>query len=115
MAKRFTPDRGHLVWLNFTPQKGREQAGKRPAIVLSPLSYNRKVGLAICCPITKQIKGYPFEVVLPAKCRVQGAILSDHVKNLDWKARSAKLIERAPAKVVEEVTLKLHTLLQLSD
>jgi mRNA interferase MazF len=107
----YVPDRGDAVWINFNPQAGHEQAGRRPAIVLSPSSYNRKVGLAIFCPITNQIKGYPFEVVIPANSKVTGAVLSDQVKNLDWKVRDAELIVRLPASVTNEVLKKLKTLL----
>ena len=102
---------GDAVWIDFNPQAGREQAGRRPAIVLSPAAYNRKVGLAILCPITNQIKGYPFEVVIPTGLKVSGAVLSDHAKNLDWKARNVGLITKLPASVTDEVLKKLRTLL----
>ncbi len=107
----YVPDRGDAVWITFNPQAGHEQAGRRPAIVLSPSSYNRKVGLAIFCPITSQIKGYPFEVVIPAGLKVTGAVLSDQVKNLDWKVRDTELIVRLPSSVIDEVLKKLKTLL----
>ncbi len=107
----YVPDRGDAVWIDFNPQAGHEQAGRRPAIVLSPASYNRKVRLAVFCPITNQIKGYPFEVVIPAGLKVRGAVLSDQVKNLDWKVRDAELIVRLPAPVIDEVLKKLKTLL----
>jgi mRNA interferase MazF len=107
----YVPDRGDAVWINFNPQAGHEQAGRRPAIVLSPAAYNRKVGLAIFCPITNQIKGYPFEVIIPAGLKVRGAVLSDQVKNLDWKVRDVELIVRLPASVIDEVLKKLKTLL----
>lgn len=107
----YTPERGDAVWLNFNPQAGHEQAGRRPALVLSPALYNRKVGLAIFCPITNQIKGYPFEAVIPAGLKVSGAVLSDQVKNLDWKIRDVELIARLPASVTDEVLKKLKTLL----
>ena len=83
MARRYVPARGDAIWLTFTPQAGHEQAGRRPALVLSPASYNGKVGLAILCPITSQTKGYPFEVATPAGSRVSGVILADQVKSLD--------------------------------
>jgi mRNA interferase MazF len=92
MVKQYTPKKGDLVWLNFSPQKGKEQRGRRPALVLSSSEYNR-FGLMIACPITSQIKGYPFEVLVDGET-VEGAILADHVKNLDWKAREAKYIEK---------------------
>lgn len=107
----YAPERGDAVWISLNPQAGHEQAGRRPAIVLSPAAYNRNVGLAIFCPITNQIKGYPFEVVIPAGLKVTGAILSDQAKSLDWKARDAELITRLPASVTEEVLKKLKTLL----
>jgi mRNA interferase MazF len=107
----YIPDRGDAVWINFNPQAGHEQAGRRPAIVLSPASYNRKVGLAIFCPITSQIKGYPFEVIIPVGLKVAGAVLSDQVKNLDWKVRDTELIVKLPASVTGEVLKKLRTLL----
>src|SRR5687767_16037745 len=80
----YIPDSGDIVWITFNPQAGHEQAGRRPALVLSPASYNGKVGLAILCPITSQVKGYPFEVATPARSRVCGVILADQVKSLDW-------------------------------
>jgi mRNA interferase MazF len=111
-ARRYVPDRGDIVWLDFTPQAGHEQRGQRPALVLSPAAYNGKVGLALCCPITSQIKGYPFEVLLPDGLRVSGAVLSDQVKNLDWRVRTARLVCRAPATLVDQVTGKLLALLR---
>ncbi|MGI8811588.1 MAG: endoribonuclease MazF [Pyrinomonadaceae bacterium] len=107
----YVPERGDAVWLNFNPQTGHEQSGRRPAMVLSPRSYNGKVGLAIFCPITNQIKGYPFEVLIPPGHKIKGAVLSDQIKNLDWKARDAELIEKLPATITEEVLKKVHTLL----
>ena len=107
----YVPDRGDIVWLTFNPQAGREQAGRRPALVLSPKSYNGKVGLALFCPITSRAKGYPFEVELPAGLQVSGFVLADHVKNLDWRARRADYADTASASVVDEVIQKLNTLL----
>lgn len=98
----YVPDRGDIVWLNFDPQ-----AGHRPAFIVSPSSYNRKVGLVICCPVTNQIKDYPFEVILPAGLKAQGAILSDQVKSLDWRARKAKLIDSVPDSITREVVAKI--------
>jgi mRNA interferase MazF len=109
----YIPDRGDAVWLTFNPRAGHEQAGRRPALVLSPAAYNGKVGLAILCPITSQIKGYPFEVSIPTDLKVGGVILSDQVKSLDWKAREAKLICRLPAATIDEVLQKLNTLLAM--
>lgn len=106
----YAPRRGDVVWLTFNPQAGHEQAGRRPSVVLSPLSYNAKVGLALLCPITSQVKGYPFEVSLPAGLPVTGVILADQVKNLDWQARDAEFICALPAATVREVLLKVGLL-----
>ena len=110
-AKRYVPERGDVIWLDFTPQAGHEQQGTRPALVLSPAAYNGKVGLAICCPITSHAKGYPFEVRIPDGLKISGVVLADHVKNLDWKVRRGHLVGRVPDMVVEEVLGKLLTLL----
>ncbi|HMQ53140.1 MAG TPA: endoribonuclease MazF [Anaerolineae bacterium] len=107
----YVPDRGDVVWLNFNPQSGHEQAGRRPAVVLSPQAYNQKVGLAIFCPITNQQKGYPFEVVIPAGTGAAGVILADQVKSLDWRMRRAEYLTTIPEAVLEEVMQKLKTLL----
>lgn len=107
----YIPDRGDVVWITLNPQAGHEQTGRRPALVLSPAAYNGKVGLAILCPITNQIKGYPFEVLIPAGLVATGAILADQVKSLDWRARNAELICTLPAETVTEVLQKLGTLL----
>jgi mRNA interferase MazF len=112
-AAGFTPDRGDIVWLAFAPQAGREQAGRRPALVLSPSRYNEKVGLAICCPITSHEKGYPFEVALLPGLAVSGVVLADQVKNLDWRSRHATFIARMPDDLLDEVLLKLAALLQI--
>jgi mRNA interferase MazF len=108
----YIPNRGDVVWITFNPQAGHEQAGRRPAFVLSPASYNGKVGSAILCPITSQIKGYPFEVLIPDGLKISGAILSDQVKSLDWKVRQAELICKLPSPIIDEVLQKLGTLLQ---
>lgn len=110
MAQRYVPDRGDIVWLQFNPQAGHEQAGMRPALVVSPRAYNGKVGLGVFCPITSNVKGYPFEVVLPQGLKVTGAILSDQIKSLDWRVRTAKRITRAPKDVVSEVLAKIAAL-----
>jgi len=99
-----------VVWLQFSPQAGHEQAGHRPALVVSPEAYNAKVGLALCCPITSHLKRYPFEVVLPPGLRASGAILADQIKSLDWRARQAKRLGVVPAEVMEEVLAKIQTL-----
>ncbi len=106
----YVPDRGDIVWLNFTPQAGHEQRGTRPAIIISPKIYNKKTNLALCCPITSNIKGYPFEVVVKGK-KIDGVILSDHLKNLNWKAREIKFIEKASAIVLTECIEKISTLI----
>jgi mRNA interferase MazF len=111
MAGRYVPDRGDAVWITFTPQAGHEQAGRRPALVLSPSSYNGKVGLAILCPITSQVKGYPFEVATPAGSRLNGVVLADQVKSLDWRIRKAEFICKLPCDTTAEVLDKLGTLL----
>lgn len=108
----YVPDRGDLVWLEFTPQAGSEQRGRRPALVLSPKSYNGKVGLALCCPVTTKIKGYPFEVELPDGYAVSGVILSDQLKSLDWRSRQVKFIERASSDVITMVTARVLPLLE---
>lgn len=111
VKRRYIPDRGDVVWLVFSPALGHEQAGRRPAVVVSPAAYNRKVGLALFCPITAHEKGYPFEVPLPSGLPVSGVVLSDHVKNLDWRARRARFACRLPTEVVAEVLGKLGTLI----
>jgi len=107
----YVPERGDLVWLTFTPQAGHEQAGRRPALVLSPGAYNGKVGLAIFCPITSQVKGYPFEVALPDGLPISGAILADQVKSLDWRAREVEKIAKLPEKIMKDVLAKVGLLL----
>ncbi|MBS1769699.1 MAG: endoribonuclease MazF [Acidobacteria bacterium] len=107
----YVPDRGDLVWLSFDPQAGHEQAGRRPALVLSPMAYNDKTGLCLVCPITSRIKGYPFEVSIPKNAKVTGVVLADQVKSLDWQVRKAELIERSRQIVVEETLEKVRTLL----
>jgi mRNA interferase MazF len=99
----YVPKRGDLVWLTFDPQAGHEQAGRRPAFVLSPEGYNRKTSLFLACPVTSQVKGYPFEVALPAGLSVSGVILADQIKSLDWKERKAQFAARTPGDVIEEV------------
>ncbi|TVR34735.1 MAG: endoribonuclease MazF [Spirochaetaceae bacterium] len=108
--KEYFPQRGDVVWLDYDPQRGHEQAGKRPAIVISSLDYNKKVGLALFYPITSQIKGYPFEVRITLS-RIQGVILADQIKSLDWKARKAKYVETAPGSLLDEAREKLNWLL----
>ncbi len=107
----YCPKRGDVVWISFNPQAGHEQAGHRPALVLSPESYNRKVGLAVLCPVTTQVKGYPFEVIIPDGLKASGAILSDQVKSLDWRERKASRLCSLPKTTVRQVLSKLGTLI----
>lgn len=111
MTAAYIPDSGDLVWLDFNPQTGREQANRRPAVVLSPASYNGKVKLGIFCPITTKVKSYPFEVALPDDLPIAGVILADQVKSLDWQIRKAEFICKAPDSVMAEVSAKLKVLL----
>lgn len=105
----YVPDRGDLIWINFDPQTGREQAGRRPALVLSPAKYNGRVGLALLCPMTRQAKGYPFEVSV-VSAGIEGVVLSDHMKSLDWNLRFAEFAGKAQASVV---TLMLNNIAKL--
>lgn len=109
----YIPDSGDIIWITFNPQAGHEQAGRRPALVLSPAAYNGKVGSAILCPITSQVKGYPFEVIIPDGLDISGAILSDQVKSLDWKVRKAEFDCKLPSVTFKEVVQKLSTLIRL--
>jgi len=112
VTSRYIPAQGDIVWLQFNPQAGHEEAGRRPALVVSPKEYNRKVGLALFCPVTSQVKGYPFEVLLPSGLAASGAVLSDQVKSLDWRVRKAKRLCTAPEGVVEEVLGKILALVR---
>ncbi len=111
MVSKYIPDRGDIVWLNFNPQQGHEQAGVRPALVLSPKSYNRNSKLMLACPITSKVKGYPFEVRVLAK-KIDGAVLADQVKNLDWTIRNVSFVEKVPYDVLEQVNEFIETLLR---
>lgn len=110
MVARYTPARGDIVLIDFNPQKGREQAGYRPAFILSPFAYNQMASLALICPITNAIKGLTFEVQLSSDMQTTGVILVDHVKSLDWKARKAKFLEKSPPSIIDEVLAKLEPL-----
>jgi mRNA interferase MazF len=110
VSSPYVPERGDIVWLQFTPPAGHEQAGHRPALVISPRSYNRRVGLALFCPVSSQVKGYPFEVALPAGLKATGAILSDQVKSLDWRVRKAKRVCTVPGEVLEETIARILAL-----
>jgi mRNA interferase MazF len=113
MVKRiaYVPKRGDVVWMTMNLQAGHEQAGRRPAVILSPAAYNVKVGLVLAAPVTSRVKGYPFETLVPSGLPVSGAILSDQVKSLDWRSRKAELFCDLPSSVVNEVLQKLRTLL----
>jgi len=115
MPRRYVPSRGDIVWLQFNPQAGHEQSGHRPALVVSQKSYNQKAGLALFCPITSQVKGYPFEVALPREGKPSGAILSDQIKSLDWRDRKAKTFSKASKEVIQEVLAKISTLVEDND
>lgn len=110
-----SPQQSDIVWLDFNPQVGREQANRRPALILSPSEYNRKVRLVLVCPITKQVKGYPFEVTLPDGLAVSGVVLADQVKSFDWQLRNAEFICKAPDVVIREVVAKIKSLLPSID
>lgn len=107
----YVPERGDAVWLDFDPQSGHEQAGRRPAIVISPLAYNKKVGLALFCPITRHVKGYPFEVAISKGIKVKGVVLADQIKSFDWRARSSEFIVRLPDVIIDNVLERIRTLL----
>jgi mRNA interferase MazF len=111
VKRDFVPDAGDLIWLTFDPQAGREQAGRRPALVLSPRNYNARSGLSLACPVTSQVKGYPFEVPLPEGSGVSGVILADQLKSIDWKVRRAERCAPCPGEVLDEVRAKLAALL----
>jgi mRNA interferase MazF len=113
VSRVYVPDAGDLVWLTFDPQAGHEQRGRRPALILSPRIYNSKARLAIACPITSQVKGYPFEVALPAGGKMSGVILADHLKNLDWQARDVVFEAKAPADILTDVRERIRALLEL--
>jgi mRNA interferase MazF len=110
-----TPDQGDLVWLDFDPQAGREQSGRRPAVVLSPRSYHQKTSFAIVCPITSQAKGYPFEVRLPPGLAVAGVVLADQIRSIDRHVRRIEPAGRVPREVVQEVIAKIMPLLTVTD
>jgi len=109
----YIPDRGDLIWIELNPQAGHEQSGHRPFLVISPKAYNEKVGLSLLCPITNQVKGYPFEVLIPEGLEVSGVILSDQIKSLDWKVGKAAFAGKLPNEKFVEVVKKLSTLLDV--
>ncbi|MDR1323089.1 MAG: endoribonuclease MazF [Candidatus Margulisbacteria bacterium] len=106
----YAPDRGDIVWLDFSPQSGHEQRGVRPALVISPKAYNLKIGLALFCPITSKAKGYPFEVPIKTR-KINGVVLADQLRNLDWQVRRAKFIAKAEADIIAETLGKLQPLI----
>jgi mRNA interferase MazF len=108
----YVPERGDIVWLNFNPQAGHEQSGKRPAFVLSPASYNRRVGLGLFCPITNKVKGYPFEVNIPSGLLITGTVLSDQIKSLDWHARDVSFICKLAPEFVQQILAKASALFE---
>jgi mRNA interferase MazF len=111
MVNSYIPECGDVVWISFSPQKGHEQSGQRPAFVLTPKSYNNKTNLALLCPITSKVKGYPFEVLLPLNAKTEGVILADQIKSLDWRERQASFVEHLPPDILIEVQQKIKTLL----
>jgi len=108
----WVPDRGDVIWLEFDPQAGREQAGRRPAVVLSPAAYNAPTGRALCVPVSSKAKGYPFEVAMPADFPVQGVAFADQVKCLDWRARFAKPVASLPPAIVAQLMARTRALLE---
>lgn len=112
VAAGYVPDCGDVIWLNFDPQAGHEQAGHRPALVLSPKAYNGRTGLCLVVPITNQSKGYPFELALPASCQTTGVVLCDQVRSLDWKARMAALREKAGQDFAREALARFMPLIE---
>lgn len=111
--EKYVPKAGDIVWINMNPQAGHEQAGRRPALVLSQETYNRKTGLTVICPVTNQKKNYPFEVEIPGGLSISGVILSDQIKSLDWKSRKAEFICRIDYEVIDDVLAKISALLDI--
>jgi mRNA interferase MazF len=108
----YVPEKGDVVWLDFDPQTGHEQSGRRPAFVLSPAKYNGRTGLMLCCPVSTQVKGYPFEVTIEGNAKVKGAVLADQVKSLDWQKRKAEKKGSVSEVVIEEVIEKIKAILE---
>jgi mRNA interferase MazF len=111
-ASAYTPERGDLIWIDLNPRTGHEQSGRRPALVLSPKSYNRRTGLCIICPATRQSKGYAFEVTVVGEKQQKSVILADHVRSVDWKMRKAQFVQKVSSEVLEEAVAKLETLIR---
>ena len=110
-SEKYIPSRGDIVWLDFNPRTGREQAGHRPAIVISPTQFNSLSSLVFVCTITSKVKGFSFEVPLPDQMQTKGVVLINHLRNVDWKTRGTRLIEQAPISVIEEICAKLEPLI----
>ena len=110
VKKKYIPERGDIVWLNFDPGSGHEQKGKRPAVVVSPKEYNQKTGLGIFCPITSKIKNYPFEVRITDK-KIDGVVLSDQIKSLDWETREIEFITKGTPEKIEDIISKINVLI----
>ena len=112
MVSQYTPERGDIVWIQLNPQIGHEQQGTRPVLALSAKEYNNKTGMGIFCPITSRMKGLPFEVKLPEELEIRGVVLADQIKSLDWRGRNASFICKVPEETIEEVILKLETIIK---
>jgi mRNA interferase MazF len=114
LDRAYCPEAGDFIWIAFDPQAGRERAGRRPAIVLSPRRYNSLTQLCVLCPITSQIKGYPFEVIIPSGLPITGVVLSDQVKSLSWDRRRSAFICESPTSVVQNVKARIKALLMMT-
>lgn len=112
VTRESVPDRGDIVIISFSPQSGHEQAGRRPAVIISPRQYNEKLDLAIMCPITSKVKGFPFEVELPPGMQTHGVVLSDQIRSLDWRTRDAVIVERLPIDTFSQIQEKILLLIQ---
>jgi len=110
MLKAYVPKKGDIIWINFNPQSGREQMGRRPALVISPNIYNHKVGLIVVCPITTKVKNYPFEVKIPDGLTISGVVLADQVKSLDYRTREAEFVCKIPSETLAEVIIMINKL-----
>ena len=113
VARAYVPDAGDVVWIDFTPQAGHEQAGRRPAVVLSSRIYNERAGLAVLCAVTSHVKNYPFEVQLPAGSKIRGAILADQLKSVDWRQRRAEKFGRISPAILDDVRQRISVLIGL--
>lgn len=113
MVNTYIPAQGDIVFLNFSPHQGHEQGGNRPALVISSKIYNAKSQMVLLCPITRQVKNYPFEVKLPQGLKTEGVILADHIKNFDWKARQVTFIEKISQETLKETIEKLKRLIEM--